>query len=437
MAARRDVGGDHHLRQPAVHPVQVARAHFQPLVEPLDVDLPAVGQAGGQAVEREAGEGVHGIQVLVAGGVVGRAAAHQQLQVAGAGGAEPVAVHAVGEQQFLAAQWRHRDRGVQRLQHGGEALVGGGELQAHAVGLGDVGHRGHPAGVLAQGVDQRRHVQPGVEGAAVLALHAHLEARGLHGAGQFLAQAGGEHLPVFVGPVGEGLAVAHQLVFAPAGHLAEGGVDVGDPAVQVERTHAGEHGVLHGAAERGLGLQGGLCLLAPQRLPPVGDQHPRREGRQRRDQPEQRAAQHPLRGAPGLRAQDQAIAHRRHRQLVLVDLAGPGQAVVQRRAIGDRLAGQHLVLGVQQGHRVLGQHLRRHAVAQQAVNGVFGQQLAGELAARQQRHVQLQDGFLVLARDGLRIHRLQQVARQAIAGLGFARAQGLAVHPAAPRREAG
>ena len=43
----------------------------------------------------------------------------------------------------------HRHRRVQAPQHGGEALVRGRELVADALGLGDVGHRGHPAGLLA------------------------------------------------------------------------------------------------------------------------------------------------------------------------------------------------------------------------------------------------------------------------------------------------
>src|SRR3989475_8406996 len=46
-----------------------------------------------------------------------------------------------------------------RLQHDGEALVGGGQLLADAVGLGDVGHGRHPARVLAMGVDQRRDIR--------------------------------------------------------------------------------------------------------------------------------------------------------------------------------------------------------------------------------------------------------------------------------------
>ncbi len=50
--------------------------------------------------------------------------------------------------------------------------------RADAVGLGDVGHGGHPPGVLAVGIDQRRDVQAGIKAGAVLALHPHLKAAG-------------------------------------------------------------------------------------------------------------------------------------------------------------------------------------------------------------------------------------------------------------------
>ena len=46
--SRRDVGGDHHLREAAVHPVQVARAHFQPLAEFGNEDLGVLGVGGGE-----------------------------------------------------------------------------------------------------------------------------------------------------------------------------------------------------------------------------------------------------------------------------------------------------------------------------------------------------------------------------------------------------
>jgi hypothetical protein len=136
------------------------------------------------------------------------------------------------------------------------------------------------------------------------------------------------------------------------------------------------------------------------------------------------------RGAPGLRAQHQRIAHGRHRDLELVDLARPGQALGQARARGDALAAHQVALVIQQGHRVLGQHLAGHAVAQQAVHAVLHQQLAGELPARRDRHVQLQRGLGILGQRRQHVHRLAQVARQAVAVLGLLGAQLPVFHPA-------
>ena len=63
------------------------------------------------------------------------------------------------------------------------------ELVADAVGLGDVGHRGHPAGLLAVGVDQGRNVQAGIEQLPFLRLHPHLDAPGTVLPLQFFLQA--------------------------------------------------------------------------------------------------------------------------------------------------------------------------------------------------------------------------------------------------------
>jgi hypothetical protein len=272
-----------------------------------------------------------------------------------------------------------------------------------------------------------RHVQARVEQRAVLALHAHLEAA-LDGAAiEFVLQAGGEQLAVLVGPIGEGRRAAHQLRLAPAGHLAEGGVDVGDAAAHVQRPHAGEHGVLHGAAEIGLGHQRLLHLHPPAGVAPVGDQHPGGHGGQRAHEPEQAAADDAQAGAVGLRPHDQAVAHGRDRHLVFVRLRRPGQELRRRLRRGHGGAGQDAALAIEQCHGVLGRDLRRHAVAQQAVDRVFAQDHAGELARARQGHVQLQQARAVGAGHRLRIHRRLQVARQAVHDLRLARAQHLAL----------
>ena len=102
--------------------------------------------------------------------------------------AKPQSIQLVGKQQLIAAQWRHGDRCVQRLKHRGEALVRGRQLFADAVGLCDVGHGGHPAGLYAFGIDKRRDIQACIKQRSVPPLDPHLNAaRGVF-AGHFFAQ---------------------------------------------------------------------------------------------------------------------------------------------------------------------------------------------------------------------------------------------------------
>ena len=187
---RGDVGGDQHLRQAAVGPLQVARAHVEPLLQRCDEDLARVRAGFGELLRRQAGQAVD--HVLGVGQVVAQSSevAGEQRMAAGVG-AEPQPVRAVGEQQFALRHRQHRHRRVQAFQHGGEALVRGRQLVADALGLGDVGHRGHPAGLLAARVDQRRDVHARVEQRAVLAHHAHLDAAGRAAAAAAPAAAGG------------------------------------------------------------------------------------------------------------------------------------------------------------------------------------------------------------------------------------------------------
>ena len=62
----------------------------------------------------------------------------------------------VGEEDLVGARVGHEHRGVEAVEHRLEALVRRLERGAHALGLGDVGDRGHPAGLPAGEVDQRR-----------------------------------------------------------------------------------------------------------------------------------------------------------------------------------------------------------------------------------------------------------------------------------------
>ena len=255
-------------------------------------------------------------------------------------GTKPLAVQLVGKQQLVAAQGRHRDRRVQRLQHRGETLVRGRQLLAHPIGLGDVGHRSHPAGLRSHGIDQRRHIQAGIKHAAVAAFDAHLKAAGAELAGQFFFQLGRQQLAVGFGPVREGRGASHQVGLAPAGHLAKGGVDIGDATLQVHRAHAGEHGVFHGPAEIGFRHQGLLGLQPPAGMAPIGNQHPGRHHAECSDQPEQATADHAQRGTIGLAAYHQAAAHGRHRHGIGVGARRPGQSVAGRLAGWNHRAGQ-------------------------------------------------------------------------------------------------
>ncbi len=437
IAARRDVGGDHQLRQAAVDPGQVARAHLEPLAELGHEDLVVGRLRGGQRVDRQARVGVDVVQAFVVR-VRGRhAGLRHHAQVADGVGAEPQAVELVGEQQLLAADRRHRHRGVERLEHGSEALVRGRQLFADARGLGDVGHRGHPAGLVAARVDQRRDVQPRIEHAAVLALHAHLEAAGQGAAVQFLLEPLVHDLAVGLEPVGEGRCLADQLLLGPAGHRAEGGVDVGDAALQVEHPHAGQHRVLHRAAEVGLGHQPLLGLQPAARVAPGADQHPAGEHAERADQPEQPVADHALRGAVGLGAQHQRVAHGRDRHFVLVGAFAPGQQARAGLAQVGGVARDHLALGVEQRHRVARLHLGRHAVAQQAIDRELAEHHAREQALVEQRDVQLQHGRRIAAGRGLGEHRLAQLARQRVVALDVAGAQHVADQVLLRRMHAG
>ena len=243
---------------------------------------------------------------------------------------EPLAVGFVGEQQFVAAQWCNRDGGFQRFQHGGEAAVRAREFFANPVGLGDVRHRGDPAGLRAKGVNQRGHVEAGVEHIAVAPFHPHLDPAGLGLPAEFFGQQLVQIGAVLVGPIREWRTFADQVDIVPARHLAEGGIHKGDAALQVHGAHAGEHGVFHGPAEIGFCHQRLLCAQTLAGVAPVDDQHPTGKQAQYPDQPEQAAAHHAQRSAVGLRPDRQIGTQRRDMQGKAGGVADPfGQAVTE------------------------------------------------------------------------------------------------------------
>jgi hypothetical protein len=359
----------------------------------------------GQLVRRQTRHAVD--HLLGIGHELGRAAFAGKQRMAAGIGAEPQPVRTVGEQQFALRHRQHRHRRVQAFEHGGEALVRSRQLVADALGLGDVGHRGHPAGLLAARVDQRRDVHARVEQRAVLAHHAHLDAAGRAAAGQLLLQQPGVLVDAVVGPVRERRRMPDQRRLGEAGHGAERGVDIGDASFEVHRAHAGQHRVFHRAPEVRLLHQRGLDLRTPAQVAPAAEQHPYGQARQRHHHPEQGVADQADRGAVALAAQQQAVDRRRQRQLV-------GDRSVVREVVAPHLrdrARQRTLTLVDDGHRVAASDVRRHEVAQQRLDRVLDHEGAGEGVARDQRHVQLEHRVALAVEEGPRVHRLAQVAR--------------------------
>ncbi len=307
----RDIGGNHHLGQAAIDPAQVPGAHLEPATEFAQVDLGVLRFGIGQHIGWHAGKRIDMVQPFVADRLRRNARLGHQAKMAIGLVAEPQAVKLVGEQHFVAAQRRHGDRGIQRLEHRGETLERRRQLLTDPVGFGDVGHRSDPARLGAACVDQWRDIQARIEQGVVRSLDPHLHATGCCGlAGQLPVHQLVQILVVGIGPVRKWGGSPDQFGFAPAGHLAKGGIDIGDAALQVHRPHAGEHGVFHGAAEVGFGYQGLLCLVPTPVVPPVGNQHPGRHEAEHADQPEQAAADHAQRCPVRLRPKYQAVADR-------------------------------------------------------------------------------------------------------------------------------
>ena len=252
VAAWGDVGGNHHLGQAPIDPGQVTGAHFQPLVQRRHKGFSVFRLRGGQGVCRQACQAIDGIERIACRQGCGYACLRNQAQVARDLSAKPGAVKPVGKQQFFAAQGCDRYRSIQPFKYGGKTLVRGGQFLANAFGLGDVGHGGHPAGLLAVWINQRRHIHAGIKNLAVLALHAHLKSAGRGAAMQLVVQPPHQGVKLGLGPVRKRWRAAHQLMLAQARHLAKRRVDIGDAACQIECAHAGQHGVFHGPAKVGL-----------------------------------------------------------------------------------------------------------------------------------------------------------------------------------------
>ena len=298
QTAGGDVGRYHQLRQPTIGPFQITRAHFHPALAMLQIDFCIVATAGKQPGWQR------GFLWLA-----GRLLQHVHMGVCLVF-AKPLAVAAVGKQQFFGAQRGDRDGGVDGVQHAGKTFLRGLQLASNALGFGDVGHGRHPAVVLAVGAQQGRQIHAGIKHMAVFVEHADFVAAPHGDVVECFLQNGRVVGNLFRRPEVERRRLPQQLLFAPARHLAKTGIDVSDAALQIERPHAGLHGIFHGATKVGFCLQHLLRVPPPAPMEPVGNQHPARQHAQGQHQQNHAVAQTGA-GAMGLQAQRQAFCRQR------------------------------------------------------------------------------------------------------------------------------
>ena len=172
----------------------------------------------------------------------------------------------------------------------------------------------------------------------------------------------------------------------------------------VHRAHAGEHRVLHRAAEVGLETRA-LCICRRRRTWRQVPSSIHSVSTDSADHPEQGVADQPIDVRNPSGAQHDSVGPRRDRQL-LHDRAG--------RAPGPASAAPSWpapCLGVEQRDRVAVRDLARDEVAQQGLDRVLGDQRPGEGAAVDQRHLDLEHGLAMPVQVGRRVHRLALVAR--------------------------
>ena len=254
----RDVGGHHQLGRLAVHPADHLYPHLEPAVDARNVDLFAhPGVRHRPAVE----------QRQVAGNVV----AEQRVIVviaekqAGRRGRRRLFVRRWGDdvQGDDGRRGRdHRDGGIKLVEHGLETFVGVDQLGADPVRFGDVGHRSHPACLLALVVDQRRDIEPNIDDPAILAPCPRLQARRGGATRDRQVQVGHVEVMFLGDPVRVGGQLSHHFFGRITEDLAQCPVHVGDATIVVDHAQPRADGILDGAAERGFGGQRLLHQLA-------------------------------------------------------------------------------------------------------------------------------------------------------------------------------
>ena len=165
--------------------------------------------------------------------------------------------------------------------------------------------------------------------------------------------------------------------------------------MQVQRAHACEHGVLHGASEIGFSDQCLLRLNAPAGVSPGSKQHPHRQHAERTDQPEKTAADHTQRSPVALSPNQQSVAYRRYRDFVFGRSIRPGQQSGGFAALRRQSTGKQLALVIQQGHSVFGADFGRNSKSKQAVQGVLANDNPHKAPLFVHRHMQLQRACFV------------------------------------------
>ena len=160
-----------------------------------------------------------------------------------------------------------------------------GQLFTDAIGLGNVGHRGHPAELLAVFGQQRRKIHACVEQRAVAPYDLQLEATGRRLAGQHDCKLGQIFFTPLAWPVRKRGRLSNQLLDRPARHLNERLVDVPQHAIAVNHAHAGRERIFHRAAKRRLSAQHTFHLGLLDVAPSERSQRGHHDQRQTDDQP--------------------------------------------------------------------------------------------------------------------------------------------------------
>jgi len=287
------------------------------------------------------------------------------------------------------------------------------ELVTHPLGFGDVGDGGHPAGLVALGVDQGGDVHARIELAAVASLHVEFNAPCGASTQQFLLEHAVEFVDAVAWPVRVGRAGADEFVLGKACHGTEGRVDVGDAPLQIDGAHAGEHGVFHGAPEVGFLHQSLLDFGAPTHVAQGAHQCPDGEQGQGDHHPEQGAPHQAGRGLEPHAAQQQTVADGSDDDVV--NKAGLGGSGCD----GTHRTGDQVTVGSHQAHGMTLQDLLRHLVAHERFQGVLGNQRPRKALPVHHGQMQLNRLDACGVEEGLGVGRLVALTRlrKGLAGL--------------------